>query len=93
MEGRHVCLVERLARLVVDLESEVEFTNVRLMYHRSQSFGYMVSRYYHSGVQCCGSGTASNRKVVPDQDPHPDPHQRYKLDPDPKQFADDKVLI
>ncbi len=53
----------------------------------------LVSRYYHSGGQCCGSGTASNRKVVPDQDPHPDPHQRYKLDPDPKQFADDKVLI
>jgi hypothetical protein len=32
VEGRHVCLVERLARLVVDLKPEVEFTNVRLMF-------------------------------------------------------------
>jgi hypothetical protein len=59
VEGRHVCLVERLARLVVDLESEVEFTNVRLGNLRVMVM-VLVSRYYHSCGQCCKSGSASN---------------------------------
>jgi hypothetical protein len=34
------------------------------------------------------SGTASGSVV--ETSPHPDPHQRDKLDPDPHQFAGDK---
>jgi hypothetical protein len=44
-------------------------------------------RTYHRKTQCCGFGSASNKK----QDP--DPHQSDKLDLDPHQFADDKQTV